>query len=78
MTTVVVDHDDKILVRAKFPKKEDFGWYGGKRTRNGEQFYLFAPEDFSHNWMEVVRATPELLKQIPPKPEKPQKKAGGK
>jgi hypothetical protein len=55
-----------MLVRVrKDYGKDKFGWYGGKRCRPGEEFFLFKPEDFSANWMEVVKATQDQRNRVP-------------
>lgn len=57
-----------MLVQVKdMGKKDWFGWYGGKRVRAGEKFYLFTPEHFSSVWMEILKATQEQRNAVGPK-----------
>ena len=39
-----------MRVKAKF-KHRKFGYYGGERRYNGDEFVLAKPEDFSKVWM---------------------------
>jgi len=39
-----------MRVKAKF-KHRKFGYYGGDRRYNGDEFVLAKPEDFSETWM---------------------------